>query len=358
MNISLTPLGAGDLIDRSIRLYRQNFWTMIRIATPPVIVSSIGSVLVTLGWKGTFITEREMSFAIYLLMMFGGSLLWLVGTLLTLMVVGGSARNLVRHLLWGEPITVRETYQNVRKRFFSLLGATFLVGTILFFTTFILFYGWIIALSLSIVGAFLVGTASEILGGIVGIVVGAGVTFLFGWLYFLIAGRFAYVPQVLLVEGQGVFASIGRSATLAHKNAKRLAALIIFTLFATYSALMILLMPILWYGQANGIPFFTWETDTIPAWYSITVQVITQMSFILLAPVWMSGLSLMYVDERVRNEGYDIELMAARQLGEMPPITNPNYINPLRPALGGQPLAIPPPIYQQNPSNITTLGLK
>ena len=34
----------------------------------------------------------------------------------------------------------------------------------------------------------------------------------------------------------------------------------------------------------------------------------------------MLGLSLLYVDERVRHEGYDIELMAARQLGELPDI--------------------------------------
>ena len=32
----------------------------------------------------------------------------------------------------------------------------------------------------------------------------------------------------------------------------------------------------------------------------------------------MLGLSLLYVDQRVRREGYDLEVMAARQLGEMP----------------------------------------
>ena len=30
------------------------------------------------------------------------------------------------------------------------------------------------------------------------------------------------------------------------------------------------------------------------------------------------GLSLLYVDERVRHEGYDIELLAAQRFGEMP----------------------------------------
>jgi hypothetical protein len=44
----------------------------------------------------------------------------------------------------------------------------------------------------------------------------------------------------------------------------------------------------------------------------------------------MLGLSLLYVDERVRHEGYDIELMAAQQLGELPEI---NVSSPLGTAL-------------------------
>jgi len=38
--VSLTPLGAGDLIDRTIWLYRQHFMTLIRAAAPPVVVST------------------------------------------------------------------------------------------------------------------------------------------------------------------------------------------------------------------------------------------------------------------------------------------------------------------------------
>jgi hypothetical protein len=44
----------------------------------------------------------------------------------------------------------------------------------------------------------------------------------------------------------------------------------------------------------------------------------------------MLGLSLLYVDERVRHEGYDIELMAARQLDELPDM---NVTSPLGTAL-------------------------
>ena len=50
--------------------------------------------------------------------------------------------------------------------------------------------------------------------------------------------------------------------------------------------------------------------------------------------------SLLYVDERVRHEGYDIELMAARQLGELPDV---NVSSPLGTALSSISGKLPPP---------------
>jgi hypothetical protein len=160
----------------------------------------------------------------------------------------------------------------------------------------------------------------------------------------------------MLVEGQGVFAAIGRSTSLASGNVKRLAALFIFTTVATYSALALFYVPLGWYAWANGVQIVGADADLIPAWYEIASQLIGQASFILLSPVWMVGLCLLYVDERVRHEGYDIELMAARRLGEIPAVPS-NYVNPLQPALGseGPPIA---PSNSKDRSRLTTLGLE
>ncbi len=68
--------------------------------------------------------------------------------------------------------------------------------------------------------------------------------------------------------------------------------------------------------------------------------VLEPLSRILLAPIWILGLSLLYVDERVRHEGYDIELMASRQLGPMPEL---GVISPYAPAISVDPRTLPPP---------------
>jgi hypothetical protein len=321
----------------------------------PVLISAVGGVLLSLGWNQIFTTGKETSFALYAMLIAAGGLLWILGSLMTMMVMGAAARNLVRHLLWGEPISARETFRSLRQRFFSLLAATLIIGVILWLAFVTIFYGFFFAFLLIIGGAIMLAGASPFFAGLMGLIVGGAASVLAIWLFFLVAGRFAYVPQVMMVEGQGVFSSISRSASLASKNAWRLAALFVFTTFATYSALMIFLTPLLWYAETNGIPLFSFEPDSQPVWYSIAIQVVWQSSLILLAPIWMLGLSLLYVDERVRQEAYDIELMAARSLGEMPPLA-PNYINPLRPALvANQPQSS---AHNQQPGNFTTLGLK
>ena len=54
----------------------------------------------------------------------------------------------------------------------------------------------------------------------------------------------------------------------------------------------------------------------------------------------MLGLSLLYVDERVRHEGYDVELMAWRQLSAMPEL---DVASPFAPAIFMQTGKVAPP---------------
>jgi len=354
--IALAPLGAGDLIDRAVRFYRQNFWTFIWIAAPPIVVGT----LVSVGWgilgRGLFsVGSASVSpddlVGYYLFVGFGSMVIWLTETVAALTVMGGASRNFVRHLMFGESITFRETYRNVRKRLGGLIVASSFIAIVLGFIGIFIFYFGIIFATIAVVFAVAVFSFSTFIAVIVAVILGLVVAFLTGWLFFLAASRFAYIPQVMLVEGQGVFAAIGRSTSLASGNVKRLAALFIFTTVATYSALSLLYVPLGWYAYLQGVQILAFDADTVPAWYEIASQFIGQISFILLMPVWMVGLCLLYVDERVRHEGYDIELMAARRLGEIPSVPR-NFVNPLQPALAQNQIQ-----NRTKKSKLTTLGL-
>jgi hypothetical protein len=337
--LPLAPLGAGDLIDRAVRLYRRHLFVLIRTAAPPVIIASAGWIVFWIMFQRVFLTEDVTELAVYALVAFVAMLVMFGGYLLTLVVMGGATRTLVAHLLRNDPVTARATYKAVRARFWGLVGASVIVliwFNIAFFASFI---GWYISLGVLTFASVLVATATYIpLGVIFGVVCGTLATLAALWFFFFVVGRVAYVPQVMLVEGKGVFESFSRSFNLARGNLRRLMAVTVFTTFATYSALMVLVIPLGWYGYVAGIDPFN-DTNW-PMWYAIAYNVLGPLSSILLTPVWMLGLSLLYVDERVRHEGYDIELMAARQLGELP---NVDVTSPLGTALSSNERKPPPP---------------
>ena len=340
--LALEPLGAGDLIDRAVRLYRRHFLTLIRIAAPPVLISALGSTITTIAFRELNATSSGLRVGLYVLALMGGGVVILCGSLFSLIVMGGATRNLVSHLIWNEPVSARTTYSAVKTRFWALLGASILVALWLAFAATVAGMAY---LFFSVIMFAAVGFASAISPWITVVVGGVGTVaaVVAGLiLFFILAGRMAYVPQAMLVEGRGVFSAINRSFSLASGNVKRLMAMTLFTFFATYSALMLLMIPLGWYGYLNGVDLSPFGT-TWPTWYAIGYQVILQCSHITLAPIWMLGLSLLYVDERVRHEGYDIELMAARQLPEMP--TLPGVVSPFAPALvtGRASKFVPPP---------------
>ncbi len=337
--LALAPLGAGDLIDRAVRLYRRHLFTLIRIAAPPVIVAAAGSILFTLAWRQLFLTPSSMELFVYGLLAFAGIALIFGGHLFNLIVMGGATRNLVAHLLRNDPVSARATYSAVRSRFWGLLLASLIVLSWILISTLVAFFGWYMVVAILGIGAYLLSNVAPVwLSAIVGVVSVVGATAVALWLFFFVVGRVAYVPQVMLVEGRGVLDAFARSFSLARGNVRRLMAMTLFTTFATYSALMILLIPLGWYGYVNGVDHL--NSTQWPAWYAIANSVLGPMSSILLTPVWMLGLSLLYVDERVRHEGYDIELMAARQLSEMPDL---DVSSPFGPALSSSVRKLGPP---------------
>ena len=338
--LQLAPLGAGDLIDRAVRLYRQHLTTLMRIAAPPVVFTAMGSVSWTIFSRRMFTVPDSSSLFLYVL--FSGISLVVIacGYIFNLIVMGGAARNVVAHLLWGEPVSVRATYAAVRSRFWKLLIATIIVAIWGALSMFVAFMGWYFVVVIIAFGAILLGWISPYLSAISGIIGFILATVVGLWLLFFMLGRVAYVPQVLLVEGKGVMESLGRSFSLARGNVRRLMAMTLFIIFATYSALMILVVPLGWFGYLQGVDPSPWNAASWPVWYAVGYGVLEPLSSILLTPIWMVGLSLLYVDERVRHEGYDIELLASQRLPALPQM---DVSSPFGPAISTDPRELPPP---------------
>src|SRR6185503_688428 len=125
--LPLAPLGAGDLIDRAVRLYRRHLFVLIRTAAPPVIIIAAGWILLSLSLRQVFKTSESSSLFVYVglsVLAFG---IMLAGYLSILVVMGGATRTLVAHLLRNDPVTAQATYKAVRSRFWGLVWASIIV---------------------------------------------------------------------------------------------------------------------------------------------------------------------------------------------------------------------------------------
>src|ERR1700754_1400404 len=96
--LPLAPLGAGDLIDRAVRLYRRHLFVLIRTAAPPVIIAAAGWIVFSLTFKRIFLTDDAGEIALYLGVSLAALAVMFGGYLLTLVVMGGATRTLVAHL--------------------------------------------------------------------------------------------------------------------------------------------------------------------------------------------------------------------------------------------------------------------
>jgi len=318
-------MSAGDIIDRAVRLYGRNFLALLRIVLAPSLVAYAGSILMSIGLRNATLSKGDERVVITVLLVLGGFLLWAIGKAAFYAVLGGPSRSLVAHFFDGKPILALDVYRAARERLWSLIGATFVVGLLILGAMMIAyFFVATIGVLFMMMIAAIAQSGSELMGGAATIIFAVVVLATLAISFLLIYGRIIYVPQILMVEGKGVFSSIGRSFSLANGQLLRIAALILFWVYVGWSVLLLLFLP-LGYISDWVNPFSVEH----PPWYNIAWQTVAQLSEILLMPIFMIGCTLLYLDSRVRKEGFDVELLANRTLAQ-PPVPPPLY--PLTPA--------------------------
>ncbi|HEX4948048.1 MAG TPA: hypothetical protein VFZ34_15355 [Blastocatellia bacterium] len=318
-SLTLAPLSAGDLLDRIVRLYRRHWIALMRIAVLPVILSYLGLMALTLGFRNFSTTKGDLRIATAVLLILGGLVLYVGGKGVLIFLLGGTARALVEHFMDGSPVSVRSVYHAVRGNFWRLVGATVMVVALVLTLGIFLLYAAGMALGFYVIfTTWLLSNApfwfQVTLHSIVGVLAFAALTIL----VLMNVKRVVFLPQVITVENKTVSAALSRSFALAGGEFRRkdfipVVALVFFYVYISYSVLLLFMLPVYLYAGFNGIDAGPFNLQQ-PLWYTVLTNTISQASEILLLPVLMIGFILLYIDARVRREGYDLELLANRYL--------------------------------------------
>ena len=314
--IILEPLSTGDIIDRSVRIYRKNLRPLLATVAIPFVVGALGWLMMQLGKNSLSLEEPDTSAAFALVLMVLGFFITMLYAYLMVLAVAGLSRAVGDHIMLGEPITARAAFAAIRNRLGELtIGSLFLLLALVVISA--------ISMSVLFLALMVVGTAGALLGALgfppevagvfIVVIVLVAMAAIFLFVVPLCIARILFVPQAIMIEGCSATTALSRAMLLGAGNWNRVLSILLFSYFTSLSLAVVLLLPIglgLW---LTGYLSFDEET------FDAVSGGVNQFSSFLVVPVWAIAYTLLYFDNRVRKEGYDVDLLARRLPPPPPP---------------------------------------
>jgi hypothetical protein len=325
METSLRPMSLGEILDRTAQLYRTHFLLFAGIS------AVYAGMLLVLNLIQIGITQllKVMHMASQELWVSFGFLALIIPVTVVAAGVAVAANN--RAVAWvnlGQPATIRGAYKSILPRMWTFVWLVFLVLVIIYAPV-LLIYGCM-AFVLWKFGAFNVGNTQHPAPQAVAVLGAAFVVFLLLmvlWLiYAILMGlRYSLAVPACVVESLKARKAMRRSIDLSKGSRGR-----IFLL-----ALMILIIEIGLVGISQGFFIVAAFKNhmALPVWAQILQQVVGFVTNSFIGPMYATGLTLFYYDQRIRKEGYDIEwMMEAAGLSWPPPWAGIDGEKPQEPA--------------------------
>lgn len=306
----LRPLSTGEILDRTLALYRRRFWLFAGIGSVPAVVLTLSSILrlivaaykhlpmtLTPGARPDELAGAMGSMMVMQVYFLPATLLFLV----TYAISHAATADAVSRITRGFTPSIADSYRNVQSHWLRWSGIA-------------LRQLWSAAWPVTIGAMLLFGSLgvaarrSPVVAGL-GALTGALLTMagaVLGILNFL---RNALATPAGVSEDLGVNASLRRSKQLAagHKGRIFLALLLVYVLQMVAGGIQLPFLMLA--GRARG------------AEHVLLLAIELVLGFVattLVTPVASIALCLIYVDERVRREGYDIEVLMQRSLAPAP----------------------------------------
>lgn len=309
----LEPISTGDVIDRAVRLYRRNFTPLVAIAAVPSLAGYLASLIF---WYG--ITSLRIASTSYSIdtreeaagMVILGVIAYPIWLFILVATIAGLARVVGDNLMMNEAITFRKWFSVIRRRLPDLIKLTLLSIVLLIALLFAL--SIVLGVIIQIAGIIIMALSSAALPTWVmytaSIIVGIIAVAVVAMILSLVLARVAFVPQVMMIEGERAGAALSRASRLGRNNWHRAGAIALFAYFVRLSLFSALTIPAIVAMRAYGLGGGELFTDTT---WSIVSSSFWELAGLLCLPIWITSFTLLYFDSRVRKEAYDIELLAA-----------------------------------------------
>ncbi|KNB49293.1 glycerophosphoryl diester phosphodiesterase membrane domain-containing protein [Streptomyces caatingaensis] len=300
--IPLRPLGVGEILQGSLSTMVKHWRVVLPVAFGVSLVTQAVATVVTGLWREdseALENLRDNASPSRVVEAMGDS----IGTMGVTMVIGliGSIiaatmlTVVVSRAVLGQSVTAGEAWQSSRPQLARMAGLLLLIPLLM-----VAFLAVCTApgLLLYAAGADAVGAALALfgaLGGMVGTM----------WLWI----RYCLAAPVLVLEKQGVIASMRRSAKLVRGAWWRIFGVQILALLLLFAVAMIVEIPV---GIVQLIAAGDLESATTFSWTSAVITGVgAVISSTLTLPFTAGVTALIYMDQRIRRESLDVELIRA-----------------------------------------------
>ena len=319
--VELRPLSIGELLDRTFSYYRRHFLLFVGImALPQGVIIGASVMLQVLRLNATLQPgPRDPAAALEQFSSFFTRMFITAGFMFVVMfvvysIVHGATAYALSEVHLGRTTTIVGAFRALRGKVWRLLDVVFSIGLRIFGV-----FAGFMALMLLMIGAmsltsqggrpdpvFIILVVLLMFAGIIGVAV----------LSMLMVMRYALSVPALVLENIPARQAIRRSVALAKGNLGRifLIMLLMYLINMAVAALfqgpfMVAMFVV---GARNGV---------MPLWISLPMTVSGGIGGALVGPLMVIGLTLLYVDARVRKEGFDLQIMLAGldQGGAAPP---------------------------------------
>ena len=281
---SLRPLGVGEQLDAAFKIYRRRFKTLVLCVLVPVVPISILSTLVTASTDENAFDPTATTTEFDGAMLGGTVVTTLLTVLLALLATGACTRAVAADYL-GEKVSWKESLGFAARKLLPL-----------------------VALSILVVLASMLGLVALLIGAV------------------YVAIRLVVSAPALLIEDAGVTGAMRRSWTLVKDNWWRTFGIVFV------SSLLVAVISGLLAGLLLA-PLFAGSENELLVASSITLGSI--LSNALTLPLQAAVLTVLYFDLRVRNEGFDLQLLARDMGGTSPEAVGQSAGLGTEPSAGG-----------------------
>ncbi len=256
MTTALRPLSTGELLDRTFSLYRSHFGLFIGIfALPHLVVLAFQCIGVALQAGGNQIANLFITFV------------WGIGALFLTVIVSAASQAAtvvaVSDVHLDRPSGVKASFERIKGQIAGVIGVSMLVGL-----------------------GVMAGAIALIVPGI------------------LLALMWSLAVPVKVLEDKGVTDAMSRSSDLTKGDRGRIFVIWLLIIVLTIAVTLLIDWPVQWAALHSG----TTAGRVSPAWQVASLAA-DFVSRCLVGPLGAIAFALVYYDERVRKEAFDLQLM-------------------------------------------------